>query len=63
MSPNNKMWLKRYLIPIWLVELIVLGIYFILACVGLSAVEDIDDYLDDYVNDSTISTSQADDVV
>lgn len=45
-SNNNKMWKKRYLIPLWVVQLIVLGIYFVLAIVGMSAAEDLDDYLD-----------------
>lgn len=43
---NNKMWKKRYLIPLWIVQLIVLGIYFVLSIVGMSAAEDLDDYLD-----------------
>ncbi|GAB7325736.1 hypothetical protein MBLNU13_g09695t1 [Cladosporium sp. NU13] len=45
-SDNNKMWKKRYLIPLWVVQLIVLGIYFVLSIVGMSAAEDLDDYLD-----------------
>jgi len=45
-SSNNKMWKKRYLIPLWIVQLIVLAIYFVLSCVGMSAAEDLDDYLD-----------------
>jgi hypothetical protein len=45
-SDNNKMWKKRYLIPLWVVQLIVLGIYFVLSIVGISAAEDLDDYLD-----------------
>lgn len=45
-SNDNKMWKKRYLIPLWVVQLIVLGIYFVLSIVGISAAEDLDDYLD-----------------
>jgi hypothetical protein len=32
----KKMWRKRFLVPLWVVELIVTGIFFILACVVLS---------------------------
>lgn len=48
MAPSNpnKMWKKRYLIPLWVVQLIVLGIYFVLSIVGMSATENLDDYLD-----------------
>jgi hypothetical protein len=46
MAPAQKMFQKRWLIPLWVVQLIVLGIYFVLACVGMSASDDIDDYLD-----------------
>lgn len=59
MAPTNKMWHKRYLIPLWLVQLIVLGIYFILASVGMSAVEDIDDYYDN----SNLSSSSSDEIM
>jgi hypothetical protein len=45
-SNTNKMWKKRYLIPLWIVQLIVLAIYFVLSIVGMSAAEDLDDYLD-----------------
>lgn len=45
-SSPNKMWKKRYLIPVWVVQLIVLGIYFVLSIVGMSATENLDDYLD-----------------
>jgi hypothetical protein len=48
MAPSNpnKMWKKRYLIPLWVVQLIVLAIYFVLSIVGMSATENLDDYLD-----------------
>jgi hypothetical protein len=36
MAPAVKMWRKRFLIPLWLVQIIVLGIYFVLACLGLA---------------------------
>jgi hypothetical protein len=32
----KKMWRKRFLVPLWVVELIVTGIFFILGCVVLS---------------------------
>lgn len=32
----KKMWRKRFLVPLWVVELIVTGIFFILACVVLT---------------------------
>lgn len=59
MAPTKKMWQKRYLIPFWIIQIIVFGIYFILSCVGLSAVNDYDDILDDY----DLSSSDTDDVV
>lgn len=31
-----KMWLKRALIPLWVVELIVMGIFFVLGCIVIS---------------------------
>ena len=42
-SHNNKMWKKRYLVPLWVVQLIVLGMYFVLSIVGISAAQDLDD--------------------
>lgn len=59
MAPIKKVWQKRYLIPLWIVQIVVFGIYFILSCVGLSAVENYDDILDDY----NMSSSETDDVV
>jgi hypothetical protein len=38
----KKMWRKRFLVPLWVVELIVMGIFFILACVVLSYANDPD---------------------
>jgi hypothetical protein len=36
------MWRKRFLVPLWVVELIATGIFFILACVVLSYANDPD---------------------
>lgn len=47
MAPDKKQWRKRYLIPMWLVELIVLGIYFVLAIIGLSFAQDVKDNFED----------------
>lgn len=33
---NPKMWLKRVLIPLWTIQLIVLAVFFVLACIVLS---------------------------
>jgi hypothetical protein len=57
MSPTTKMWHKRYLIPLWIVQLIVLAIYFVLACIGLSLVDDAEDVLRE---DSSYSSSSMD---
>jgi hypothetical protein len=57
MSPTTKMWHKRYLIPLWIVQLIVLAIYFVLACIGLSLVDDAEDVLRE---DSSYSSSSVD---
>jgi len=46
MAPEKKMFKKRWLIPLWVVQLIVLGIYLISACVSVSVVDDYDDILD-----------------
>ncbi|KAM0722888.1 hypothetical protein Q7P37_001086 [Cladosporium fusiforme] len=40
-----KMWLKRVLIPLWVVELIIMGIFFILAGILIGAVNSV---MDDY---------------
>ena len=47
MAPQIKQWQKRYLIPIWVIELIVIGIYFIIAIIGLSLAQDVSESLDD----------------
>lgn len=47
MAPDKKQWRKRYLIPMWLVELIVLAIYFVLAIIGLSFAQEVKDEYDD----------------
>jgi hypothetical protein len=39
-TTSKKMWRKRFLVPLWTVELIVTGIFFILACVVLSYAND-----------------------
>jgi hypothetical protein len=52
MAPAIKMWRKRFLIPLWLVQLIVLGIYFVLACVGLSLADNYYNNLEDFVENS-----------
>jgi hypothetical protein len=57
MAPTTKMWHKRYLIPFWIVQLIVLAIYFVLACIGLSLVDDAEDILRE---DSSYSSSSVD---
>ena len=35
-TTSKKMWRKRFLVPLWTIELIAAGIIFILACVVLS---------------------------
>lgn len=40
----KKMWLKRVLIPLWLIELIVMGIFFVLGCIVLSWTDEVRDY-------------------
>jgi hypothetical protein len=58
MAFTQKMFQKRWLIPVWVVQLIGLGIYFILACVGLSLTDNLDDSLEDY----GYSSSDSDDI-
>jgi hypothetical protein len=41
-TSTKKMWRKRFLVPLWVVELIVSGIFFILACIVLSYANDPD---------------------
>lgn len=36
MTTTRTMWRKRALVPIWIVELLVTGIFFIIACVLLA---------------------------
>lgn len=36
----KKMWCKRFLVPLWIVELIAAGIYMIAACVVLGYADD-----------------------
>jgi hypothetical protein len=55
MAPAVKMWRKRFLIPLWLVQLIVLGIYFVLACVGLSLADNYNDRLHEVLDNSSSS--------
>jgi hypothetical protein len=55
MAPTTKMWHKRYLIPLWIVQLIVLAIYFVLACIGLSLVDDAEDIVREDSNNSSSS--------
>lgn len=40
----KKMWLKRALIPLWLIEIIVMGIFFVLGCIVLSWTDEVRDY-------------------
>lgn len=40
---SQKMWKKRVLIPLWVIELIVMGIFFILAAIIVGYT---DEYLD-----------------
>jgi hypothetical protein len=65
MAPSNpnKMWKKRYLIPLWVVQLIVLAIYFVLSIVGMSAAENLDDYLDSETPSGWNRSEYSDDVV
>lgn len=42
-TPTNKMWLKRVLIPLWVLELIILAIFFILACILLGYASSLND--------------------
>lgn len=65
MAPSNpnKMWKKRYLIPLWVVQLIVLAIYFVLSIVGMSATENLDDYLDSETPSGWNRSDYSDEVV
>jgi uncharacterized protein involved in cysteine biosynthesis len=55
MAPAVKMWRKRFLIPLWLVQLIVLGIYFVLSCVGLSLADNYNDRINEVLDNSNNS--------
>jgi hypothetical protein len=39
---TKKIWRKRFLVPLWVVELLATGIFFIVACVVLSYANDPD---------------------
>jgi len=43
-TTTKTMWRKRALIPIWVVELLVTGIFFILACIVLAWANQPDGY-------------------
>lgn len=53
---SDKMWLKRVLIPFWVLEIIVMGIFFILACILLGVANSISDSNSSYYyyNDSDV---------
>jgi ABC-type uncharacterized transport system permease subunit len=51
---QKQIWLKRVLIPFWVIQLIFLAALFIIACFGLSEVDELDDY---YGGDSTYYSS------
>ena len=42
-TTSKKMWRKRFIVPLWTIELIAAGILFILACVVLSYANDLSD--------------------
>lgn len=53
---NTKIWRKRWLIPLWVVELTIIAIYIVISAIGLFAVRQVRHYYDDS-NDSDLRSA------